>query len=288
MNALPNFLHIGTSKAGSTWIFKMLSSHPDIFMAAGKGLYFFCGHYDRGLAWYSAQFTPTRQQRLVGESSHTYMASAAACKRIANDLPQAKLIACVREPAERAFSDYLDGIKNGGFTGSFEEVLEHEPEIVDIGRYGSQIQRYLDYFPRQQLHVAPFDDLVSRPAEFAAKIQSFLGIEPGELSTSLQQNKVMPAGTPRSKPLARMTKRLSKAAKRAGFKRLIGRAKTSVTLRNLLYRQYTPETRPKMRPETRLRLRELFAPEVEQMDRLLATDFGRAWRYVEEDSRCPV
>lgn len=286
MNALPNFLHIGTSKAGSTWIFKMLSSHPKIFMADGKGLYFFCGHYDRGLEWYSAQFKPTGQHRMVGESSHTYMASAVAYKRIAKDLPEAKLIACVRDPVERAFSDYLDGLKNGGFTGTFEEVIEQDPEIVDIGRYGSQIQRYLDHFPRQQLHVALFDDLACRPTEFAAKIQTFLGVEPCELSASLQQNKVMPAGTPRLKPLARMTKRLSKAAKRAGLKRLTGRAKTSVMLRNLLYRPYTPETRPKMRPDTRLRLRELFAPEVDKMDRLLATNFGQAWRYTTEDHRC--
>lgn len=287
MRAIPSFLHIGTSKAGSTWIYKMLNEHPEISMAPGKGLYFFCGHYERGWDWYRAQFTPS-DDKLVGECSHTYMASEAACRRIATDLPDAKLIACVRDPVERAFSDYLDGVKNGGFAGTFEEALDQVPELIDIGRYGSQLERYLDHFPRRNIHVALFDELASSPAAFASKIQAFLGVTPRELSPSLRQDKLMPAGMPRSKRFAHVAKQVSKLAKRAGLKKVTGRAKTSVLFRNLLYRQYTPETRPKMQLETRRHLRQLFALEIRKMDRLLGTAFCHAWRYAEEDSPCPV
>lgn len=288
MSALPNFLYIGTSKAGSTWIFKTLNEHPRIYTAPGKGTYFFCGHFDRGWDWYGAQFEPTAQHRMIGEISHTYMASDAACQRIATHLPNVKLIACVREPVERAFSDYLDGIKNGSLMGSFEEELERVPELIEIGRYGTQIQRYLEHFPRQQMHVALFDELASQPAEFTRKLHAFLDVEPWPIAPALQKNKLMPAGVPRSKRLARAAKLISRFAKRAGVKKAVGRAKTSTWLRNLLYRPYTAETRPTMRPETRQRLREIYAPEVSQMDRLLGTSYGQIWNYQEGRVACRV
>ncbi|WP_164100507.1 sulfotransferase domain-containing protein [Candidatus Laterigemmans baculatus] len=284
----PNFLYIGTSKAGSTWIFKLLQDHPEIYTAPGKGTYYFCAHYDRGWDWYQSQFAPSRQHLAVGEISHTYMASSPACRRIAQDLPEVKLIACVRDPVERAFSDYLDGVKNGRFAGSFEDELERVPELIDIGRYGTQLQRYLNHFPREQIHVALFDDLATQPVEFSQKIYAFLEVQPRPIAAGLQNNKLMPAGVPRSKRMAQMAKRVSKLAKRAGVKKIVGRVKTSAWIRNLLYRQYTPETKPKMRPETRQRLRELFAPEVARLDHLLGTQCARTWNYEKDSISCRV
>jgi len=63
---LPNFLYIGTSKAGSTWIYDVLNRHPDIYMAPGKGLYFFSRHYERGLEWYASHFLGAASERIIG------------------------------------------------------------------------------------------------------------------------------------------------------------------------------------------------------------------------------
>ena len=66
---LPNFLYIGTSKAGSTWIYHVLAEHPQVFIAPAKGVYFFDAHFDRGLDWYGDHFRKARDEMIVGEEN---------------------------------------------------------------------------------------------------------------------------------------------------------------------------------------------------------------------------
>ena len=70
MNRCPNFLYIGTRKAGSTWLYSVLASHPDVYMAPGKGLYFFDNNYDRGSEWYRHHFAAAGRESIVGEVMH--------------------------------------------------------------------------------------------------------------------------------------------------------------------------------------------------------------------------
>ena len=134
MSGLPNFLYIGTSKAGSTWLYDVLNHHPDVFMAPGKGLYFFSAHYERGLDWYGSHFAAAAGQRIRGEVSHGYLYDEKACERMAAMDPELKLMVCLREPVDRAFSEYLDGVKNGRVDGSFELQLEHLLTVLKIRR----------------------------------------------------------------------------------------------------------------------------------------------------------
>ena len=78
----PNFFYIGTSKAGSTWIYGLLARHPRVYMAPGKGLYFFDEHYDRGFEWHLSHFKAP-DDKCVGEVAHGYRYSSLACQRIA-------------------------------------------------------------------------------------------------------------------------------------------------------------------------------------------------------------
>src|SRR5437763_13600017 len=101
MSKTPNFLYIGTSKAGSTWIFKVLSWHPEIYMYPGKNLGYFSTRYDKGWDWYLKNFDPEPQHKLVGEVSHSYLVSEEAAARVHKHLPDAKLMVCLREPVQR-------------------------------------------------------------------------------------------------------------------------------------------------------------------------------------------
>jgi hypothetical protein len=196
----PNFLYIGASKAGSTWIYGVLARHVDIYLAPGKGLYYFDGHFEYGRDWYLSHFQDAGNQPVVGEISHSYLYSVEACRRIAELNPRMRVMACLREPVERAFSAYLDGVKNGQFEMSFEDALREAPSLIDRGRYATHLRPYLEQFGRDQVHAALFDDLKTDPQAFATRMFEFLGVTPLTLAPR-EREKMMPAARPRSNPL---------------------------------------------------------------------------------------
>ena len=138
MSRVPNVLYIGTSKAGSTWIYDVLNHHPDIYMAPGKGLYFFSTNYERGLDWYRSQFAGAAGEQILGEVSHGYLYEEEACERIAAMNPEIKIMVCLREPADRAFSEYLDGVKNG----HVEIQGDHRDTVIaELEQHGWTVKR---------------------------------------------------------------------------------------------------------------------------------------------------
>lgn len=281
-HTLPTFLYVGTSKAGSTWLFNALAFHPDVFLASSKGLYYFDQHYARGRSWYLAQFADAAGKPAVGEISHSYLSSPAAPERIAAVNPGMRLLVCLREPVDRAFSDYLDLVKNGQFTGSFAAAIDRFPRLLDRGRYATHLERYFARFPAQQLLVRLFDDLRADPQAYADDVFGFLGVRPLELPPA-QLRARMPAGTPRNPALVLAAKSGSRLVKRAGLLRLRSRVKRSVVLRQALYRPYRDD-RPTIDPATAAELRDNFAPEVKRLDAMLDTAVSQRWGYQEANA----
>jgi hypothetical protein len=278
MGRFPNFIYIGANKAGSTWLYDVLARHPDVYMAPGKGLYFFSKHHERGLDWYRSHFEGAGGEKIVGEISHSYMYSNDVWKRIAEMDPAMRLMVGLREPVDRAFADYLDGVKNGLIHGDFETELEGEPPFLERSHYTRYLAPYVEQFGRDAIHVGVFDELSADPNAYAKKIFAFLGIEELDLSHA-QRQKMMPAGAPRSRLVAGFAKKASHAARALGLRGLRGRVKRSRTVRNALYRQFDADEKPRMLPETRARLRERFDEETAHLDDLLGTRLREIWGY---------
>lgn len=278
MSNVPNFAYIGTSKAGSTWLFNALAVHPDVYLASNKGLYYFDLHFQKGQDWYLGQFAGADGHSAVGEISHSYLSSPVAAERMAALNPQMRLLVCLREPVDRAFSDYLDLRKNGQFAGSFEDALDSYPRLLDRGRYATHLRRYLEQFPAEQLHVRLFDDLRGDAQAYADEVYAFLGIERLELAPAQLKSR-MPAGTPRSTAAADAARSASRLAKRVGLRRVRSRVKRSTVIRQLLYRPYADD-RPTMDPGLGAELRNGFAGEVDALDGLLGLPVSRRWGYV--------
>jgi Sulfotransferase domain len=274
---LPNFLYIGTSKAGSTWLFNALTVHPDVYLASNKGLYFFDTHFDKGADWYLDHFTGADGRSAVGEISHSYLSSPEAPARIEQLNPAMRLLVCLREPVDRAFSDYLDLVKNGQFDGPFDAALEQFPRLVDRGRYATHLQRYVEHFARGSLCVQLFDDLKADAQAYADTVFDFLQITRIDLPPSALRSR-MPAGKPRNAGLAAAAKAASRAVKRLGLRRLRSRVKRSVALRQALYQPYAAD-RPTVDPVVAARLRQVFAPEVAALDELLGLPVSERWGY---------
>ena len=200
-----DFLVIGAQKAGTTALYAYLRWHPGITGPSWKEVSFFDRHWWRGEAWYRGQFPLRAGERLVGEASPTYLFHPLAPERARSLVPDAKLVALLRNPVDRAYSQYQHEVALGREPLSFEDALAAEDDrlageverlIEDPrafsrawwdhtyaarGRYAEQLERWLAVFPREQLLVVPTEELGERPAETYASILDFLGAEPYEL-----------------------------------------------------------------------------------------------------------
>jgi hypothetical protein len=191
---LPDFLIIGAQKAGTTALYAYLRWHPGITGPSWKEVSFFDRHYDRGERWYRGQFPLRARGRLVGEASPGYLFHPLAPARVKETVPDARLIALLRNPVDRALSQYHFEVALGREPLSFDEALDAEPErlradpqawwdhgYVARGRYAEQLERWWLAFPREQLLVLTSEELAADPGRTYARVLAFLGVEPHEL-----------------------------------------------------------------------------------------------------------
>lgn len=196
---LPDFLIIGAMRSGTTSLYSALSAHPEVFVAPGKELRFFDLQYERGMDWYREQFQGSEGVVAAGEASQTYMYDPVALERMAAHLPDARLIAILRDPVERAYSHYWLNRSRGREPLAFNEALEAEPErlerpsmtdrffysYVDRGRYLVQLDRVCSFYDRSDVHVMLFDDLRDHPVQALEGVFRFLGVDERVTSPSV-------------------------------------------------------------------------------------------------------
>ena len=194
---LPDFIIGGAPRAGTTWLHHALDRHPDVFLAkpvTPEPKFFLVDQlYAKGIDHYSSTwFADVGPEVVAGEKSTDYLESAPAAARIARHLPGVKLVFILRDPVERAFSNYLWTKMNGLEHESFETALALEdrrerelPErwrfarpfsYFSRGLYADLLAEYLKRFPREQLLVLRFEDILSQPTELIGRLQRFIGV----------------------------------------------------------------------------------------------------------------
>lgn len=227
---LPNFLIIGAAKSGTTALHHCLKQHPQVYMSPRKETYFFAfegqevrfrGPGDEeanesaitNLEAYQEQFRDVHGEVAIGEATPWYLYSERAAQNIQRRIPDAKLIAVLRNPVDRAFSSYLHVVRDGRESLSFGEGLLAEDERVGqgwefiwhyrrAGAYAAQVQRYLDLFPREQMRFYLYEDFLADPALLLKDMYGFLGVDTGfEADTSFRPNAT---GVPKSQLLGRL------------------------------------------------------------------------------------
>lgn len=273
---LPNFLVIGAAKAGTTSLRSYLDQHPSIFVpergepsffahAGEKPSYSGPGDADwNGTlftqeAAYEALFDKARGQAAIGEISPRYLYFEKASERIAERIPEARLIVILRHPVDRAYSHFLMNRSRGCEPAdTLPDAIEMEAEraaqgwgwdwrYVGAGLYHEQMQRYFARFPRDRIKVFLYEDLKDRDV-FFSELFAFLGVDPAfRPDTSARHRK---AQQPKSYALQQAIKQPS--AGKALIKRLVpARARANLRRWAMARNATVPETLP---PELRHQL----------------------------------
>jgi hypothetical protein len=271
---IPNFLYVGAAKCASTWIYRTLQAHPQVFIPPAKEIFFFDREFHRGLDWYRSFFTDASSKQMrVGELSHFYLYSREVAQQIAMILPKAKLLACVRNPIHRAWSAYLFKKRNGLTSADFFGAAQEDPRIIAYGCYAEHVHFYCRLFASDQFRVLVFDDLEADPVAFARDIYTYLGVDPG-FNNPFSRRKELVASRPRSARVAAFTRRAARVVRKLGFPNLVGHTKRSMLVRNLLYAPLSPEQKERMSLDTWKQLAKLYAGDVDQLSQILRRDLS--------------
>lgn len=174
MGKLPDFLIIGEMKCGTTALYKYATEHPQIEPATRKELSFFNDHFGNGIKWYKQQF-PGSLHHLTGEASG-YLKFPGIARKIANIMPDVKLIIILRNPADRAFSHYQMHLEKGKVTIPFEKAIERIPTYINQGKYAWKLQKWMEVFPRRQFHIIQSEMLYEHPQKTMNGLFRFLGL----------------------------------------------------------------------------------------------------------------
>ena len=192
---LPNFLGIGAPRCGTTWLHKLLEAHPDVFVPQIKEVHFFDRHLDKGIDWYANHFDKVSDSTAVGEITPAYLYAEDAATRIKEYLGDIRLIVILRNPAQRAFSHYLNMIAHQRQAGrkqdrSFQEMTQLEPRIIEEGFYCKLLRPYLSLFSRNNFLILFHDDVLQQPEAVWQEVCDYLAIDSGLIAPQQLQAKV--------------------------------------------------------------------------------------------------
>ena len=268
----PSFLVIGAVKAATTWIQMRLQDNPAVFLPDPEPHYFSTG-YEQGEESYHSFFKDRPPAaRVIGEKSADYLAHPEAARRIAAMLPDARLIVQLRNPVERAYSDYKMFYRRGTLTGPPEEYLSDLnnpfPRFLRDGLYAQHLKRWLDVFPREQILVCLYENVKCNPRQVVEAVSSHIGVAPvfqPELARKRENNS--------QEAILSLPLRKALAPFKGVVRPLRGTAMFEGA-RSLLAREIVY---PSLSPTLRAELADFYAPDCELLERLCGLDL-RQWR----------
>ncbi|MCU1351753.1 MAG: hypothetical protein JWM05_962 [Acidimicrobiales bacterium] len=271
---MPTFLVIGAMKAGTTTLWHYLRAHQQVFMPDDKELQFFSDRrrWAQGLDWYRDHFAGAGDALAVGEASTGYTKHprpAGVAARIAEHLPDVRLVYVVRDPIERIRSHYLHSVHKQRERRPLADAVHHTPAYLAISRYRTQIDQYLAVFPPEQLLVITSESLRTDRITTLEQVFAFIGVDPSVAADLAGQELHRSADK-------RFDTKVSGAARRlpgyqVAARRLpapLKRRYTGLTTRSLV-----DETDTEVSDALRAELVEALRPEVAGLRELLGPDF---------------
>ncbi len=272
----PTFLIVGAAKSGTTSLWKALGRHPGVFASKTKEIHFFDedSNWERGEKWYRSFFEGNRSLAAAGEATPTYLSTPTAPARMAATVPDARLVAILRDPVKRAYSQYFHmryyGWENRSFAQAAAEELRSRnwdlaPHYLAMGRYAMQLEHLAEHFSREQIRVVLLDEFRTDPSSTLRQVLGHIGVDPSVVpEADAAENSFREV---RFEPLARRLRASSLV------QRLSPRGW------ELMVRMFTRTggAPPPMEPQTKQTLYRAFAEENERLAAWLGRDLS-AWK----------
>lgn len=295
---MPNFLIIGAAKSGTTSLYHYLGQHPQVYTSPVKEPRFFAlegekldfhGPGDqkalRGsvtdIETYRGLFAGVSDEIAVGEASPLYMYSAKAPGRIERHIPEVKLVAILRNPAERAYSGFLHLVRDGlEPLDNFGRALEAEEDRIrrkyaphwwyrEGGFYHAQLSRYFQRFDRERIRVYLHEDLKADPAAVLRDLFGFLGVDERFVPNLSARHNV--GGVPGRKRLHALV--TAPHPLKTTLKPFVPRGLRKRVVSNL--RTQSLREPPPLSPEVRRELIEVYREDILNLQDLIQRDLSR-------------
>ena len=299
MSMLPNVVIIGAQKSASSFMQACLTDHPDIYFPSGETPFFESPDYENSDIQELEAIFEGRNERCLGIKRPNYIGKPEVPNRILSHLPNAKLIAVLRNPVDRAISAYFHNI-NYGFippldveTGmrrllsdpSYSDRYRRSPEIIEFGYYYKYLSKYSHYMGNGQLLVFLHEDIQSKPLESVQVVYHFLGVPTDFVPKSLDSRpqKVLYNLT-RLKFISRRNRfiydyndeRTRLFTKKMSFTDKVMAGVVAMSDRKVLSK-FLKNTKPKVSGELRVMLFEKYASDIDNLEILIGRDLS-AWR----------
>ena len=276
---LPDFIIVGAQKCGTTTLHYALGKHPRVFTSNPKELNFFedDDNYARGIDWYASFFERSPSYSTAGEASPEYFHYECVPRRIAETLPDAKIIVLLRNPVDRAYSGYWHSVREAGERLTFEEAIEIEGQrilespfnmkfysYVHRGDYFRQLKPYFDLMGRSRVLVMISEEYFANPRPHLKQVTDFLDVGCDNEFLDKVHGVVRNEG---------------RSMRSAKVQRLYPHLRTRIRLlARVLYRMNKrKQGYPPMAQSTRLRLLERFDESIVRLEELLNRDLS-PWR----------
>jgi len=299
--AKPNLFVVGAPKCGTTALYEYLRPHPNIFMSDIKEPHFFAtdlGTYREVQTEeaYAGLFAESQPEHLVlGEASVYYLRSSVALERIRAYNPEAKIIAMFRNPVDMVYSLHSQllywseevvpdfeaawRLQERRRSGLDLPPRSRSPLLVqyeEIGRFGTQAQRVLSLFPKEQVKLIIYDDFTASPQKMYDEVIEFLGIPHDQRTDFPRINENKRARMTWLRDFYRKPPPLLHGAIR-GLKRAVGSKGLTGVRQKIVDLNTVKERRAPLPPKFRAELVEVFRPEVALLSRILDRDLSQ-WK----------
>lgn len=288
----PDFIIVGAAKSGTTSFARYLDAHPSINIV-GERLEFF-GEYSNPryrdidpATYYDMMNVDGTPDILVGEKSVSYLYSKAAVNEIAVAVPNVKIIVLLRNPVDRAYSDYWHRVRTGVEKLSFSDALDAEPERIKdgarfelhyatYGLYSEHLKMYLEAFGRERVQILFHEDLKNRPDAVIADTCKFLGVtNPSTEAKYLIHNK---GGGQNSLPV-RIALRAAQNSSLNKVLHLVLPNSIKSALVAFLVRSSSAGEYPKMKEEDKKRLLRFYDSSISNLEEMTGRDLSQ-WRSI--------
>lgn len=284
-----DFVGIGAEKAGTTWVADCLRDHPEVYIPKKKEIFFFNEYdphflnvlnpkYGWGIDWYKRQFD-LDNGFVVGEYSPTYLYCKEAPKRIKKHFPNVKIIVVLRDPADRAFSQYIHDTRLGLIGNiEFEEALKRHKNYLEKGKYFRHLKRYFKVFNKENIFITTLDEIKKDPLEVMKKLHVFLGLKNVDFKSRKLYGISNHAGRPKMAILNSIMANTEYFLRRRGFSWILkpienlGIRDLALKIRDLNSSKINDY--PKMNEKIRKRLKKYYMKDTKKLEKLIDCDLS--------------